>query len=113
MSIRIGSARCATSTETGAPRSAKARSMCIERRGVRQALKAHTGDLVVWGVLRGEGRHTTSDRDDETEVVCSSTLGGLGGLSDQLCVDPFDARGELGVAEQRYHAAAGDLRSSL
>jgi hypothetical protein len=57
--------------------------------------------LVEWRPCLGEGRDPASDRFHESIARGSPAVGGSTRLGDQLCLDPFDALRQGGVAEKR------------
>ena len=66
----------------------------------RHAAEAEPRDLVERRALLGKARDAAGDRDHETRRAGPATAGGLAALGDELRLDPLDALGQGGVAEQ-------------
>jgi len=66
----------------------------------RHAAEAEPRDLVQWRARFGKARYTAGDRNHEARGVCPATVGGLAALGDELRLDPLDALGQGGAAEE-------------
>ena len=76
----------------------------VEGGRARHAAEAEPRDLVERRARLGEARDAAGDGDHETRRVGPAAAGGLAGLGDELRLDPLDALGQGGVAEQRQPA---------
>jgi hypothetical protein len=72
----------------------------VEGGRARHAAEAEPRDLVERRALFGKAGHAAGERDHEARRICPATAGGLTGLGDELRLDPLDALGQGGVAEE-------------